>query len=193
MLVSYFLVAIGLAMDAFAVSISSGICIPDLRPRHALRAASAFGLFQFLMPVAGWLLGSTFRGLILVGIHWIAFGLLAVVGCKMIFEAIKARNEEACEDDAKAASILNLPGLLVLSVATSIDALAVGLSYSVLGTPILLPAAIIGLVTFALCVVGCEFGKRIGARFERWATLAGGIVLVGIGAKIAIEHLVKAV
>jgi putative Mn2+ efflux pump MntP len=193
MLVSYFLVAIGLAMDAFAVSISSGICIPDLRPRHALRAAAAFGLFQFLMPVAGWLLGSTFRDLIQGFDHWIAFGLLAVVGGKMIFESIKARNEEACEDDAKAASILSLPGLLVLSVATSIDALAVGLSYSVLGTPILLPATIIGLVTFALCVVGCEFGKRIGAKFERWATLAGGMVLVGIGAKIAIEHLVKAV
>ena len=193
MLVSYILVAIGLAMDAFAVSISSGICIPDLRPRHALRAAAAFGLFQFLMPVAGWLLGSTFSGLIQGFDHWIAFGLLAIVGGKMIFEAIKARNEEACEDDGKAASILSLPGLLVLSVATSIDALAVGLSYSVLGTPILLPAAIIGLVTFALCVVGCEFGKRIGAKFERWATLAGGLVLVGIGAKIAIEHLVRAV
>ena len=96
MLVSYFLVAIGLAMDAFAVSISSGICIPDLRPRHALRAASAFGLFQFLMPVAGWLLGSTFRGLIQGFDHWIAFGLLAVVGGKMVFEAIKARSEEAC-------------------------------------------------------------------------------------------------
>jgi len=180
-------------MDAFAVSISSGICIPDLKPRHALRAASSFGLFQFLMPVAGWLLGSTFSGLIQGVDHWIAFGLLAIVGGKMVFEAIKARDGEACEDDEKAASILNLTGLLILSVATSIDALAVGLSYSVLGTPILLPAAIIGIVTFALCVVGCEFGKRIGAKFERWATLAGGIVLVGIGAKIAIEHLARAV
>lgn len=193
MLVSYLLVAMGLAMDAFAVSISSGICIPDLKPRHALRAAFSFGFFQFLMPVAGWLLGSTFRSLIQGFDHWIAFGLLAVVGGKMIIESAKTRNEGACEDDSKAASILSLPGLLVLSVATSIDALAVGLSYSVLGTPILLPAAIIGLVTFALCVVGCEFGKRIGAKFERWATLVGGIVLVGIGAKIAVEHLTKAV
>lgn len=201
-MLTYLLVALGLSMDAFAVSISSGICIPDLKPRHSLRAALAFGLFQFLMPLAGWYLGGTFKALIQGFDHWIAFGLLAVVGGKMLIEGLEARKRaahpEACEDDEVAGmghsrSILELRGLLILAVATSIDALAVGLSYSMLGSPILLPATIIGLVTFLLCLGGCEFGKRIGARFESWAEVAGGLVLLGIGAKILIEHLVKTI
>jgi putative Mn2+ efflux pump MntP len=195
-MLTYILVALGLAMDAFAVSISSGICIPDLKPRHSLRAAGAFGLFQFAMPIAGWYLGSAFSSLIQGFDHWIAFGLLGIVGGKMIVEFFerKAAPAEACAGDGRPSrSILTWGGLLLLAVATSIDALAVGLSYSVLGTAILLPAAIIGIVTFALSLVGCEFGKRIGARFERWAGLVGGIVLVGIGAKILVEHLSKAI
>jgi putative Mn2+ efflux pump MntP len=194
MLLTYLLVAVSLAMDAFAVSISAGICIPDLKPRHALRTALAFGAFQFLMPVIGWLLGGAFRSFIQGFDHWLAFALLVMVGGKMLLEAWKMGKPEACEDEEKsAARILNLGGLLVLAVATSIDALAVGLSYSIIGSPILLPAVVIGVVTFALSLVGCEFGKRIGARFERWATFAGGLVLIGIGVKIAVEHLLWAV
>ncbi len=191
---TFLLIALGLAMDAFAVSISSGICIPRLELRFALRAALAFGLFQFGMPVAGWLLGMSFRGLIQGFDHWIAFGLLAIVGGKMIVEFVRdsAKPQEACDDGERPRrSILTWRGLLVLAVATSVDALAVGLSYSLLGTAILQPAAIIGVVTFALSLVGCEFGKRIGQKFEGWAELAGGIVLVGIGAKILVEHLAK--
>lgn len=218
-MLTYLLVALGLSMDAFAVSVSSGICIPHMKARHALRAAFAFGLFQFLMPVAGWLAGSAFRAYIQGLDHWIAFALLVFVGAKMLKESFGIEEETACEDPSAAAaaaaetaagaagtgaaqaakpkaakrSILDLGGLLVLAVATSLDALAVGLSYSMLGTPILGPAAIIGLVTFVLCLFGCEFGRRIGARFERWAEVAGGVVLIGIGIKILAEHLVKAV
>lgn len=192
-MLTYFLVAIGLAMDAFAVSVSSGICIPNLKPRYSFRAALAFGLFQFAMPVAGWLAGEAFRSLIQGFDHWIAFILLAFVGGKMALEGLQKKDDGACEEPDSRRSILDLGGLLVLAVATSIDALAVGLSYSVIGTPILLPATIIGIVTFLLSLVGCEFGKRIGAKFERWAELAGGLVLMGIGAKILLEHLIKAV
>lgn len=197
-MLTYLLVALGLSMDAFAVSISSGICIPDLKPRQGLRAAFAFGLFQFLMPLAGWLLGGAFKTLIQGFDHWLAFGLLAFVGGKMLLEGLESRRAAAlpgaCEDEETEAgatrrSILDPLGLLILAVATSIDALAVGLSYSVLGSPILLPATVIGLVTFLLCLGGCEFGKRLGARFESWAEVAGGLVLMGIGTKILIEHL----
>jgi putative Mn2+ efflux pump MntP len=192
-MLTYILVAIGLAMDAFAVSVSSGVCIPDLKPRYSFRAALAFGLFQFAMPVIGWFAGEAFRSLIQGFDHWIAFILLAFVGGKMALEGLQQKDEAACEEPGSRRSILDLGGLLVLAVATSIDALAVGLSYSVIGTPILLPATIIGIVTFLLSLLGCEFGKRIGARFERWAELAGGLVLIGIGAKILLEHLIKAV
>jgi putative Mn2+ efflux pump MntP len=193
-MLTYLLVAVGLSMDAFAVSVSSGICIKEMNFRYAFRASSFFGLFQFLMPIAGWLLGETFRVYIQRFDHWIAFGLLAVVGGKMIVESLGKNETEACDEEGNARkSILDLKTLLVLSVATSIDALAVGLSYSMLGEPILLPSLIIGAITFALCLVGVEFGKRIGAKFERWAELAGGIVLVGIGAKIAIEHFARRV
>ncbi|MBL8966141.1 MAG: manganese efflux pump [Spirochaetaceae bacterium] len=204
-MLTYVLVALGLSMDAFAVSVSSGICIPHMKARHAFRAAFAFGLFQFLMPIAGWLAGSAFRAYIEGFDHWIAFALLVFVGAKMLKESFGIEEETACADPsaaegagaaapaAKKRSILDLGGLLVLAVATSIDALAVGLSYSMLGNPILLPASIIGLVTFVLCLVGCEFGRRIGARFERWAEVSGGVVLIGIGLKILIEHLVKSV
>jgi putative Mn2+ efflux pump MntP len=189
-MLTYLLVALGLAMDAFAVSISSGICMPDLKPRIALRAAAAFGLFQFGMPLAGWLLGASFKTLIQGFDHWIAFGLLAAVGGKMILESIKTGKKEACDDEEAAKrSILTWGGLLLLALATSIDALAIGLSYSVLALPILLPAAIIGLITFGLSLLGCEFGRRLGSRFEGWAELAGGLVLVGIGLKLLLEHL----
>lgn len=193
-MLTYLLVAVGLSMDAFAVSVSSGICVKELKFRHALRASLFFGLFQLAMPIAGWLLGGTFRAYIQRFDHWIAFGLLAMVGGKMVVEFLRSRDPASCGDESEARkSIIDLRTLLVLSVATSIDALAVGLSYSMLGEPILAPSLIIGAVTFGLCLVGVEFGKRIGSAFERWAELAGGIVLVGIGIKIAAEHLARSV
>lgn len=194
-MLTYFLVAVALSMDAFAVSVSSGICIPHLKIRHALRAAAAFGLFQFLMPVIGWFVGGAFRNMIQGFDHWIAFILLAFVGGKMVLESRKIEDPSSCPDpDGETKKgILDLKTLLVLSVATSIDALAVGLSYSILAQPILGPATIIGIVTFGLCFLGTEFGKKLGTAFERWAELAGGITLVLIGMKILVEHLFKGV
>jgi putative Mn2+ efflux pump MntP len=193
-MLSTILVALALSMDAFAVSIASGVCVTRLSFGHAFRASLSFGAFQFAMPLVGWLLGGTFRSYIQGFDHWIAFGLLALVGGKMIKESFELKDPSSCSEEEKARSdIRDLRTLLVLSVATSIDALAVGLYYSVLGAPILGPAVVIGVVTFALCMAGTEFGKRIGARFERWAELAGGATLAGIGLKILIEHLAKAV
>jgi len=191
-LLTYILTAVGLSMDAFAVSISSGMCIPNLKFRHGFRAAFFFGVFQFLMPLIGYAAGSAFRGLIYGFDHWIAFALLAFVGGRMIKEGFEIKNAASCdENQARKLDILNLGTLLVLSVATSIDALAVGLSYSLLGEPILAAASIIGLLTFAVCLAGCEFGKKLGAAFERYAELLGGAVLIGIGIKILAEHLIK--
>jgi len=189
-LISTLLVALALSMDAFAVSIASGVCVSALSLKHALRASLSFGAFQFAMPIAGWFLGGTFRAYIQGFDHWIAFGLLALVGGKMIAESFERKDPASCSEEEKArADIRDPKTLLILSVATSIDALAIGLSYSVVGSPILGPAALIGIVTFALSLAGTEFGKRIGARFERWASLAGGLVLVGLGVKIAVEHI----
>lgn len=182
MLLSSLLLALILSLDAMAVSIANGICIMDLSPYHAVRASLFFGVFQFAMPIAGWLIGATFHGYIAGFSHWLAFGLLVLVGGKMIKESFGMRDPASCSDEEKARSdVRDLKTLLLLSVATSIDAMAVGLSYSVLGTPILGPAAIIGAVTFAVCLAGTEFGRRIGARFERWAGLAGGVILIGLG------------
>lgn len=190
-MLAYVIAGFALAMDAFAVSVSAGICVAELRFRHALRTAFAFGLFQFIMPLLGYALGSGFADAIRGWDHWLAFGLLVLVGAKMIKEAFEIRDEAACsEEDLKKKNVLDPRTLIILAVATSIDALAVGVSYSVIGAPIWLAAGIIGVVTFALCLVGCEFGKHIGARFERWAEVAGGFALIGIGAKILIEHLV---
>jgi len=153
-MLTYVLAGIALSMDAFAVSVSSGICIADMKFRHALRTAFMFGLFQFIMPLLGYAAGSTFADLIQTWDHWLAFGLLAFVGGKML-----------------------------------IDALAVGISYSLIQAPIWLASSIIGLITFVLCLLGCEFGKRLGAKFELGAEILGGVVLLGIAVKILLEHL----
>jgi putative Mn2+ efflux pump MntP len=190
-MISTLLIGISLSMDAFAISVGSGICIPNLKPFHAVRSSLFFGVFQFLMPVAGWYLGYSFASYIKAFDHWIAFGLLAFIGGKMIFEALRRKNAEKPreEDASKSGDIRSLPYLLTLSVATSIDALAVGLSFSLLGRAIWLPAAGIGCITFVICMLGFEAGRHIGTVLEKWAELAGGLVLTGIGVKILLEHL----
>ncbi|MDR2479354.1 MAG: manganese efflux pump MntP family protein [Treponema sp.] len=192
-------IALSLSMDAFAVSVSSGICIRGLRPVYAVRASFFFGLFQFVMPVAGWYLGSVFASYIEAFDHWIAFTLLAFTGGKMIIEAWKKKPECPPGDTGKTADsadcsagtgdIRSLKTLLVLSTATSIDALAVGISLSIIGFNVWGSAAVIGGVTFAVCLCGFEFGRRIGLALEKWAQMAGGIILAGIGVKILIQHL----
>ena len=180
-ILSIVLIGLSLSIDALAVSVGAGISIKDLKRFHAVRASLFFGLFQFLMPVAGWYLGSAFASYIQAFEHWVAFGLLAFVGGKMIWENL--RGSESSGD------IRSLPSLLLLAVATSIDAMAVGLSFSVLGHGIWFPGALIGGITFVVCLAGFGFGRLIGVFFQKWAGIAGGLVLIGIGVKILIEHL----
>ncbi len=148
-----------------------------------LRLAGAFGLFQFIMPLLGWLAGSTVVEMIESFDHWIAFGLLVLIGGKMIWEGFEKENDEEKADQTR-----GWP-LLLLSVATSIDALAVGFSFSVLKTPILFPAAIIGVVCFIMTAVGMIFGKALARIFGKKVEIVGGLVLIGIGVKILVEHI----
>ena len=182
--VSILLIAFGLAMDAFAVSIANGITSKQLRTNNALKMAISFGSFQMFMPVIGWLAGLSLRVVISGVDHWIAFGLLSLIGIKMIYESLKMKAEE------KENASMSFHVLLILSVATSIDALAVGLSFAFLGISIATPIIVIGTVTFALSFLGASVGYKLGRFFENKIEIAGGLVLVGIGAKILLEHLI---
>ncbi len=185
--VSTFILAFGLAMDAVAVSISCSISARRLSLGQAFRIAFFFGLFQGVMPVFGWLAGVGFRSLIRSVDHWIALGLLSLIGGHMIFESFK----EAEDCDGEVAGPLSLWALLGLSVATSIDALAAGVSFAVLQGNIVTAVSIIGVVTFVLSFLGTRLGKRLGCRFGARVERLGGFILIGIGVKIVIEHLVK--
>ncbi|MBN2297928.1 MAG: manganese efflux pump [Deltaproteobacteria bacterium] len=178
-----FFIAVGLAMDAFAVSIAGGLTMERLRIRYALRIALFFGAFQAIMPIIGFMAGLTIRDYIMHVDHWIAFGLLAFIGSKMIYESL------FLNDNDKKMDPNDIFLLLVLSVATSIDALAVGLSLSLLKVDILHPAFIIGIVTFILSFLGVFIGRSVGHLFEKRIEVLGGLVLIGIGVKILIEHL----
>jgi len=178
-------VALGLAMDAFAVALGLGCSPRGLSGGQRLRLAFAFGSFQFLMPVIGWAAGKGIESRIRAFDHWIAFGLLVFVGGKMILESFRAEREGACGagDPTRGSRVL------VLSVATSIDALAVGLSLGVLEAGIFYPAAVIGVVAFLMTIIGARLGPALGKVVGRRAELAGGGVLVLIGIKIVLDHL----
>jgi len=182
-IITIILIALGLATDAFAVSIASGVIIKRLNITHALRIALSFGLFQAFMPIIGWLAGITLRNFIAGTDHWIAFGLLTFIGCKMIYESTKIEKIEKEFDP------LNFYVLMLLSIATSIDALAVGLSLSLLKIFIVTPSIIIGGVTFLLCLAGVYIGEKFGHFFEKKIEIFGGIILIGIGIKILLQHL----
>lgn len=179
-----FLIGIGLSMDAFAVALCKGLGMKRLDVRQAFVIGLFFGGFQALMPFIGWLLGMQFEKYITNIDHWIAFALLAFIGGKMIFDALR-ENGESEEDDG----CLNLKELFVLAVATSIDALAVGVTFAFIGTDIAPAVGIIGVTTFLLSLAGVFIGHRFGLRFKSKAELAGGAVLVLIGLKILLEHL----
>ena len=181
---SIIFIAIGLAMDAFAVSVASGSTIRDLKIGNALKIALFFGLFQAGMPVIGWLAGLSLRDLLAGVDHWIAFGLLCFIGCKMIYEAV------TIVPGRREADPLKITVLLVLSIATSIDALAVGVTFAFLNVSVATPVIMIGCVTFALSFAGAYVGKILGHFFESRIEIVGGIILIGIGVKILIEHLV---
>jgi manganese efflux pump family protein len=177
-------IAVGLAMDAFAVAIGIGLTADSVSLRKTLRLAWHFGLFQALMPIAGWLAGHSLAQWIGDVDHWIAFGLLTVIGGRMIYEALHGDAEARTErDPTRGAS------LVVLSVATSIDALAVGLSLALLGVDIWYPAAVIGVVAFAFTAAGIHLGRRFGALLGRRMEIVGGVILIAIGVQILIEHL----
>lgn len=179
-------VAVGLAMDAFAVAVCKGLASPKINYRQTGLIALFFGGFQALMPVIGWALGKQFEKYITNIDHWIAFVLLAFIGGKMIWEAAKGGDEP--EEDCGCGK-MDLRELTVLSIATSIDALAVGITFAFLKTDIVLSATLIGVITAALSALGVFIGNRFGARFKKKAEIAGGAVLVIIGLKILLEHL----
>jgi putative Mn2+ efflux pump MntP len=177
--------AIALAMDAFAVAIATGVRLKRVSLRQFFRLAWHFGLFQAMMPVMGWAAGLTVRARIERYDHWIAFGLLAFVGINMIREAFKMEEDARQKHDPTRGLTL-----VMLSVATSIDALAVGLTISMLKVSIWFPALVIGLVAGFFTVVGLQLGKSVGSaeRLSPVAEVLGGVVLLGIGVKILIEH-----
>jgi putative Mn2+ efflux pump MntP len=174
--------ALGLAMDAFAVSVAAGIRIAELKSRHVARLALSFGFFQFFMPVVGWLAGRGLSKWLQAFDHWVAFGLLALIGGKMLWESFRLA-ESPAKDPTRGWT------LLLLSIATSVDALAVGLSLALLEVSIWFPSLVIGVVAAVLSALGAIFGSRLGRRFGVWAERFGGLVLDGIGVKILVGHL----
>lgn len=174
-------IAVALAMDAFAVAVATGLRLRCSLAQTA-RMAGAFGLFQFAMPVLGWALGLSVRSYIEAFDHWVAFALLAFVGGKMLLEARKGGADE-CGDPTRGGT------LVLLALATSIDALAVGVTFAFLQVQILPSVALIGAMTFALSLVGVAIGRRFGGWLMQRAQVAGGVVLVLIGLKILLEHL----
>jgi len=181
-IITVFLIAIGLSMDAFAVAIGNGIIIKEVKIRDAFKTGVFFGGFQFLMPIIGWFFGMAFSNYITSIDHWIAFLLLCFIGANMIREAFSCEQEEKKDPN-------NLKVLLMMAIATSIDALAVGVSFAMVGTRITLPAIMIGTITFVISFIGVFIGKRAGEVFEKKAELFGGIILIVIGFKILVEHL----
>lgn len=185
--VELFLIGVGLSMDAFAVSICKGLGMRRLNMRQALVIGLFFGGFQALMPLIGWALGTQLADFITPIDHWIAFILLALIGGKMLFDAFSGGDEEDAGEPKDAR--LDFKEVLMLAIATSIDALAVGITFAFLGVNIVVAIAVIGVTTFVLSVVGVAVGHAFGARYEKGATIAGGIVLILIGCKILLEHL----
>lgn len=179
--VELFLVAVGLSMDAFAVSVCKGLGMRRLNMGQAAVIALFFGGFQALMPVIGWAVGRQFAGFVSSYAHWIAFALLAFVGIKMLWDAFHDEPED--EGPFK----LDFGELLMLAIATSIDALAVGVSFAFLDVAIVPSVALIGVTTFVLSMIGVAVGNQFGSRWEKPATIVGGIVLVLIGVKVLLE------
>lgn len=179
--VELFLIAVGLSMDAFAVSVCKGLSVQRLETKHAAIVGTYFGGFQFLMPVIGYLLGARFESLITNIDHWVAFGLLLIIGGNMIKESFG--EAEKLNDD------FGVKTMTLLAVATSIDALAVGITFAFLQVRIVPASALIGVTTFCLSALGIYIGNKFGEKYKSKAELAGGIILILIGIKILLEHL----
>jgi putative Mn2+ efflux pump MntP len=179
------LVSIGLAMDATAVAAARGLSASRILPQHVLLVALLFGGFQAFMPLLGWLVGSHVGPIIERFDHWVAFLLLGGIGAKMLHEAYKGEEDQAPRSE----EAFRVSVLLVLALATSIDALAVGITLPILGAPLLLSLTTIGVTTALLSGAGLLVGRRFGAQLGKRLDIAGGLVLIGLGTKILIEHL----
>ncbi|NTW24191.1 MAG: manganese efflux pump [Lentimicrobium sp.] len=189
-IVTLILLALGLSFDSFAVSVSSGLMLPSIRFYKACIIAFSLAFFQALMPLMGWFAGISIRNYLLSSDHWIAFGLLSILGFKMIYESLKP------EEQRNSFNPLDPVVLLTMSLATSIDALIVGVSFAFIETPdtplwlaILLPVIIIGSITYIMSMLGILFGKKAGNKLGKRMEMLGGIILIGIGLKILLEHL----
>ena len=181
-LFSLFAIAVGLSMDAFAVSVCKGLAMRRLSLKNTVIIGLSFGGFQALMPLLGYFLGSQFQRYITSIDHWIAFALLALIGISMIREAL-SKEEESINDS------VDFRNMLVLAVATSIDALAVGITFAFLDVSIVPAVSFIGIITFTLSMAGVKVGNLFGMRYKSRAELAGGIILICIGLEILLEHL----
>lgn len=182
------ILAVGLAMDAFAVAVCKGLSIRKISIKHPVVVGLYFGIFQAAMPLIGYFLGKQFSDKISAIDHWVAFILLGIIGVNMIRGSIKEEEEEDCgcgETD----NSLNVKGMLVLAVATSIDALAVGITFAFLKVNIFMATSFIGIVTFLISAAGVVIGNVFGGKLKSKAEMAGGIILVCLGTKILLEHL----
>ncbi|MCP3137638.1 manganese efflux pump MntP [Pyxidicoccus xibeiensis] len=193
-LLNLLLLALGLAMDATAVSIASALATPRVRARDALLISFLFGLFQAIMPVIGWAVGAQFANAIAAWDHWLAFVLLGGIGAKMLHEAYTHRHPgagaaEKADTATTGRNPFHLGRLVIMAFATSIDALAAGVTLPVLDVHIAMAAAIIGGVTFALCLLGVSVARRFGESLEGKLDIVGGVVLIGLGIKTLVEHL----
>ena len=184
-MIELLLIAVGLSMDAFAVAMGKGLCMKRIQYGYAVMIALFFGGFQAFMPAVGWVLGRQFYAQISFLDHWIAFLLLSLIGLKMIWGAYREKNESEKPCDLE----INYQELTVLGIATSIDALAAGITFAFLDTPILLVATVIGCTTFGISFIGVIIGQLFGTRFKQKAEYFGGGVLILIGVKILFEHL----
>ena len=193
--VELLLIAIGLSMDAFSVSVCKGLTTKRFSWRMALICGLWFGLFQALMPIIGYFLGAQFQELIEAYDHWIAFGLLALIGANMIGEAVRRVEEDNATMGAKSgerretSSAIDFKTMFLLAVATSIDALAVGVSFACIQVKLWSSVIIIGITTFLFSVLGVKIGNVFGSKYEKSASIVGGIILIIIGLKILLEHL----
>ncbi len=177
-----FLIAIGLAMDAFAVSVCKGLSMKNFNLKNAVIIGLYFGIFQAVMPLIGFLLGSTFSELVVSVDHWIAFILLSIIGIKMIKDSLK--NEDDDKNDK-----LNFRTMAILAIATSIDALAIGITFAFFEINIIKAISIIGIITFTISLIGVIIGNKFGDKFQGKAEIVGGGILILIGLKILLEHL----
>ena len=179
------LISVGLAMDAFSVSVCKGLSMKKIDLKGGVITALFFGVFQGVMPMIGYFLGSRFADVISSFSHWVSFGLLAFIGGKMVFEAIKGNEEESDGKEYR----LDIRELTLLAIATSIDALAVGIVFAAEKTNLIFSVTMIGVITFALSLVGIFIGHKFGSKYEKKAEIAGGVILILIGLKLLLEGL----